>query len=150
MDKLDARTDGATLNIVEQNIDKLRELFPDAFTEASDEKGPPWKVNIEALGEILGQYVEDQPDRYSFTWNGKARARRIAQTPSTGTLRPCPEESVNWDTTQIVCLADNISLKVVEGIASLKKELEPEVTRLGSMGISSSTAMVQQNIIIQQ
>ena len=103
--------DGLTLNIVEQNIEKLRELFPDAFAEASDEHGPRWKVDIDSLREILGEYVEDKPERYSFNWNGKARARRIAQTPSTGTLRPCPEESVNWDTTQNIFIeGDNLEV----------------------------------------
>lgn len=111
MNKLDPKTDGATANIVEQNIDKLRELFPDAFTEGSDEHGLRWKVDIDALGEIIGQYVEDRPERYSFTWNGKSRARRIAQTPSTGTLRPCPEESVNWDTTKNLFIeGDNLEV----------------------------------------
>ena len=111
MDRLDPKTDGATANIVEQNIEMLRELFPEAFTEGSDEQGPRWMVDIDALREILGQYVEDQPERYSFTWNGKNRARRIAQTPSTGTLRPCPEESINWDTTQNLFIeGDNLEV----------------------------------------
>ena len=111
MEKLDPQTDGATTDIVEQNIEKLRELFPDAFTEGSDEDGARWKVDFDALREILGNYVEDNQERYSFTWNGKARARRIAQTPSTGTLRPCPEESVNWDTTQNLFIeGDNLEV----------------------------------------
>ena len=111
MEKLGPKTDGATPNIVEQNIEKLRELFPEAFTEGSDEHGPRWKVDFGALQEIIGSYVEDQAERYSFNWNGKARARRIAQTPSTGTLRPCPEESVNWDTTQNLFIeGDNLEV----------------------------------------
>ncbi len=119
MEKLDPRTDGATPDIVQQNIEKLRELFPDAFTEGSDEDlsagaqagGPRWKVDFDALREILGNYVEDSQERYSFTWNGKALARRIAQTPSTGTLRPCPEESVNWDTTKNLFIeGDNLEV----------------------------------------
>ena len=111
MDKLNPKTDGATLNIVEQNIEMLRELFPDAFTEGTGEDGPRWNVDMNALREILGQYVEDQPERYSFIWNGKALARRIAQTPSTGTLRPCPEESVNWDATQNIFIeGDNLEV----------------------------------------
>ncbi|MCB1660828.1 MAG: site-specific DNA-methyltransferase, partial [Pseudomonadales bacterium] len=66
--------------------------FPEVFAEG--------KVDFEALRETLGEYVEDKQERYSFTWHGKGRARRIAQTPSAGTLLPCPEESVDWDTTQ--------------------------------------------------
>lgn len=100
MQKLDPRTDGSTPDIVAENVEKLRELFPDAFTEGSDGDGPRWKVDFAALREILGDRVEDKQERYSFSWNGKAAARRIAQTPSTGTLRPCPDESVNWDATR--------------------------------------------------
>ncbi|ERJ19906.1 trans-aconitate 2-methyltransferase protein [Salinisphaera shabanensis E1L3A] len=111
MEKLDSKTDGASQDIVADNIDKLRELFPDAFTESSDADGPRWKVDFDALKACLGEYVEDERERYSFTWNGKARARRIAQTPSTGTLRPCPEESVNWDTTQNLFIeGDNLEV----------------------------------------
>ena len=103
MEKLDPKTDGATLNIVEQNIETIRELFPDVFTEG--------KVDFDALRETLGDYIDGRQERYSFTWNGKARARRIAQTPSTGTLRPCPEESVNWDTTKNLFIeGDNLEV----------------------------------------
>ena len=116
MDKLDPKTDGASKDIVADNIDKLRELFPDAFTEGSDADGPRWKVDFDALKACLGEYVEDERERYSFTWHGKARARRIAQTPSAGTLRPCPEESVNWDTTQNLFIeGDNLdALKLLQ------------------------------------
>ncbi len=103
MDKLDPTTDGATKDIVAENIEKLRELFPGVFTEG--------KVDFDVLREVLGDYADDRPERYSFTWNGKSRARRIAQTPSTGTLRPCPEESVNWDTTQNLFIeGDNLEV----------------------------------------
>ncbi len=103
MDKLDPKTDGSTADIVQQNLNKMKELFPSVFREG--------KVNFEALRETLGDYVDDRPERYSFTWNGKSRARRIAQTPSTGTLRPCPEESVNWDTTQNLFIeGDNLEV----------------------------------------
>jgi adenine-specific DNA-methyltransferase len=103
MEKLDPKTDGATPDIVEQNIEKMKTLFPDVFTEG--------KVDLDALRETLGDYADDRQERYSFTWNGKSRARRIAQTPSTGTLRPCPEESVNWDTTQNLFIeGDNLEV----------------------------------------
>jgi len=103
MEKLNPKTDGATTDIVGQNMEKLKELFPDVFTEG--------KIDFDALRETLGDYVEDSQERYSFTWNGKSRARRIAQTPSTGTLRPCPEESVNWDTTQNLLIeGDNLEV----------------------------------------
>lgn len=111
MDKLSPQKNLASTDIVEENIAKLRELFPEAFTEGSDDDGSRWKVDFDALKEILGSYTEDKSERYSFTWNGKARARRIAQTPSTGTLRPCPEESINWDTTQNLFIeGDNLEV----------------------------------------
>lgn len=111
MERLNPETDGATPDIVHENIDRLREVFPDAFTESSDETGLRWKVDFEALQEILGDYKEEQSERYSFNWNGKVKARRIAQTPSTGTLRPCPEESVNWDSTENLFIeGDNLEV----------------------------------------
>ena len=90
-------------DIVGQNIEKLKQIFPDVFTEG--------KIDLDILRETLGEYIDDRQERYSFTWNGKSRARRIAQTPSTGTLRPCPEESVNWDTTQNLFIeGDNLEV----------------------------------------
>ena len=103
MDKLNPRTDGATPDIVGQNIEKMKKLFPDVFTEG--------KVDLDALREVFGDYADERQERYSFTWNGKSRARHIAQIPSTGTLRPCPEESVNWDTTQNLFIeGDNLEV----------------------------------------
>ncbi|MBI9112744.1 site-specific DNA-methyltransferase [Maridesulfovibrio ferrireducens] len=103
MQKLDPNTDGKTMDIVTENISKLKELFPEAFTEG--------KVDFDALKEVLGEYVEDREERYSFTWNGKSKARMLAQNPSTGTLRPCPEESVNFDTTQNLFIeGDNLEV----------------------------------------
>ncbi|WP_370688901.1 site-specific DNA-methyltransferase, partial [Xenorhabdus anantnagensis] len=77
--------------ITQENIDQLKQLFPEVFFEG--------KIDFDALKAVLGEVVDDSDERYNFTWQGKARARQIAQTPSTGTLRPCKEESVNWDTT---------------------------------------------------
>lgn len=99
MDKMD----GKTMDIVAENVGKLKELFPEAFTEG--------KVDFEALKEALGTFVDDRDERYSFTWNGKSKARMIAQTPSTGTLRPCKDESVDWDTTQNIFIeGDNLEV----------------------------------------
>jgi len=103
MQKLDPKTDGKTKNIVEENIEKLKELFPDVFTEG--------KIDFDTLRETLGEYIEDRPERYSFNWNGKSTARRIAQAPSTGTLKPYPKESVNWDTTENLFIeGDNLEV----------------------------------------
>lgn len=64
---------GKSTEIVGQNIERLKALFPDVFTEG--------KIDFDVLRETLGYYVDDRQERY--TWNGKARARHIAQTPST-------------------------------------------------------------------
>jgi len=99
-------------DIVAENIEKLRELFPEVSTEGSEKKG----IDFAALKEILGEYTEESEERYNFTWHGKSRARRLAQTPSTGTLRPCKEESVDWETTQNLFIeGDNLeALKLLQ------------------------------------
>jgi adenine-specific DNA-methyltransferase len=83
---------GKTPDIGEENIKKLMTMFPEVVTEG--------KVDFEKLKQLLGEYVDDSNERYNFTWNGKGRALRLAQTPSLGTLRPCKEESKDWDKTQ--------------------------------------------------
>lgn len=90
-------------NILSENIEKLKNLFPEAFKEG--------KIDFDILKEELGEYVETGQERYNFNWNGKRKARMMAQTPSTGTLRPCKKESVNWDTTQNVFIeGDNLEV----------------------------------------
>ncbi|MEQ3506169.1 site-specific DNA-methyltransferase [Enterococcus cecorum] len=95
--------DGKTPDIAEENIQKLRQIFPDVFTED--------KIDFGKLQQVLGEYVEDSTERYNFTWNGKGRALRLSQTPSLGTLRPCKEESKDWDTTQNLYIeGDNLEV----------------------------------------
>lgn len=94
---------GESMDIVADNIQKLKEIFPDVFTEG--------KVDFEKLEAVLGNYVEKDNERYNFTWHGKSQALRLAQTPSTGTLRPCKEESKDWDTTQNLYIeGDNLEV----------------------------------------
>ena len=94
---------GTSMDIVADNIAKLKEIFPEVFCED--------KVDFERLQEVLGNYIEDKEERYRFEWKGKSKAIRIAQTPSTGTLRPCKEESKNWDTTQNLYIeGDNLEV----------------------------------------
>ena len=94
---------GKTPDIAEENIKKLRQIFPDVFTED--------KVDFEKLQQVLGDYVEDSNERYNFTWNGKGQALRLSQTPSLGTLRPCKDESKDWDTTQNLYIeGDNLEV----------------------------------------
>ena len=103
MTKVIPPMDSTSTDIVADNINKLKALFPEAFTEG--------KVDFDALKEVLGDYVDGRDERYSFTWNGKSKARMIAQTPSTGTLRPCKEESVDWDSTQNLFIeGDNLEV----------------------------------------
>ena len=97
------KLDGKSLDIKEQNIEQLKELFPEVFSEG--------KINLKKLQEELGSFSDDENERYNFTWNGKQNAKKIAQTPSTGTLRPCKEESKDWDTTQNLYIeGDNLEV----------------------------------------
>lgn len=89
---IETKLDGKTPDIAEENIAKLKEIFPDVFCEG--------KVDFEKLQQVLGNYIEDEDERYNFSWNGKGRSLRLAQSPSMGTLRPCKEESKDWDTTE--------------------------------------------------
>ena len=83
---------GKTLDLTEENIDKLKELFPEVLTDG--------QIDFEKLRLILGDEINDKLERYSFTWNGKNDAIKLAQQPSTGTLKPNKENSKNWDTTE--------------------------------------------------
>ena len=95
--------EGKSLDIVSGNLKALKAIFPDAFTE----KG----VNFETLRQLLGDSIDEGEEKYSLTWHGKKKARQIALTPSTGTLRPCPEESVDWDTTENLFIeGDNLEV----------------------------------------
>lgn len=99
MDKMD----GLSLDLEKENIDKLKELFPAALEEG--------KINFDMLRELLGDEVDDSKEKYQFTWNGKAKAIKLAQTPSSATLRPCKEKSKNWDTTENLYIeGDNLEV----------------------------------------
>jgi len=95
--------DTQSADIVAGNIEALRALFPEAFTEG--------KIDFEVLKQCLGGAVDDREEKYGLNWHGKRRARQIALTPSTGTLLPCPEDSVDWDTTQNLMIeGDNLEV----------------------------------------
>lgn len=95
--------DGQSMDVVAENIEQLKQLFPEVFAEG--------KIHFDRLQELLGNYVVKDEDHYNFTWHGKRAAGRLAQTPSTGTLRPCKEESVDWDTTQNLFIeGDNLEV----------------------------------------
>lgn len=99
----ETKLNGKTPDIAEENIAKLKEIFPDVFEEG--------KIDFDKLQQVLGNYIEDENERYNFSWNGKGRSLRLAQSPSTGTLRPCKEESKNWDTTENLYIeGDNLEV----------------------------------------
>jgi adenine-specific DNA-methyltransferase len=90
-------------DLIAGNIELLKSLFPEAITEG--------KVDFEALKQLLGGTVDEREEKYGLNWHGKRRARQIALTPSTGTLRPCPEDSMDWDTTQNLMIeGDNLEV----------------------------------------
>lgn len=95
--------DTQSADIVAGNIEALRALFPEAFAEG--------KIDFEVLKQCLGGAVDEREEKYGLNWHGKRRARQIALTPSTGTLLPCPEDSVDWDTTQNLMIeGDNLEV----------------------------------------
>lgn len=97
------KLDGKTPDLAAENIEQLRQIFPDVFEEG--------KIDFDKLKQVLGEYVDDEKERYNFTWNGKGKALRLAQTPTTGTLRPCESESKNWDDTQNLYIeGDNLEV----------------------------------------
>src|ERR1035441_5497719 len=90
-------------DLVAENLAKLKALFPELVTEDG--------VNVDVLKQLLGQTVTDAEEKYGLNWHGKRKARQLALTPSTGTLRPCPEDSVAWDTTRNLMIeGDNLEV----------------------------------------
>ena len=90
-------------DIVAENLEHLKALFPEAFTEE--------KVDFEVLKQLLGGAVPEREEKYGLNWHGKRQARLLALTPSTGTLRPCPEDSVDWNTTRNLMIeGDNLEV----------------------------------------
>ena len=95
--------DGMSMNIEHINMEKLKSVFPECFTEG--------KLDIDKLLSLCGEYIDNDFEKYKFEWKGKAECLRLAQKRSTGTLRPCPEESVNWDTTKNLYIeGDNLEV----------------------------------------
>ncbi|MBK5211160.1 MAG: site-specific DNA-methyltransferase [Coriobacteriia bacterium] len=99
----------ATTDLTQENLAKIAELFPDVITEAMNDNGELVKaVDFDALKENLSSnVVEGKRERYQFTWPGKAEAKLEARKPIDKTLRPCPKESVDWDTTENLYIEGN-------------------------------------------
>ena len=100
--------DTKSADIVAGNVEALQTLFPDAFTENG--------IDFEVLKQLLGAGIDGKEEKYGLNWHGKRKARQIALTPSTGTLLPCLDESVDWDTTQNLMIeGDNLEeLKLLQ------------------------------------
>ena len=100
---IEKNLDGNSFDMVSDNINKLKNIFPEVITED--------KIDFEKLKLILGSDIETDSERYSFTWPGKTQAIKESQKQSTGTLRPCKEESKNWDTTKNLYIeGDNLEV----------------------------------------
>ncbi len=95
-------------DLVAQNLSQLKALFPELVTEGKEGVA----VNLDVLKQLVGdQTVTDAEEKYGLNWHGKRRARQLALTPSTGTLRPCPADSVDWDTTKNLMIeGDNLEV----------------------------------------
>ncbi|HET6145564.1 MAG TPA: site-specific DNA-methyltransferase [Candidatus Acidoferrales bacterium] len=90
-------------DVVAENIEHLKELFPEIWVEG--------KVDFEVLKQLLGGAVDEREAKYGLNWHGKRCARQLALTPSNGTLRPCPEDSVEWDSTHNLMIeGDNLEV----------------------------------------
>ena len=106
-----------SVNLTEQNIDKIAALFPNVITEAMDEDGKLKKaINFELLKQVLSADVLDGDEAYEFTWVGKKAAIVEVGKPIRKTLRPCKEESKDWDTTENLYIeGDNLdALKLLQ------------------------------------
>lgn len=102
-----------TMDGTQLNLDALYKICPSCFTETAGEDGElKHVVNFEKLRTLLGDNaVEDAPEVYDFTWVGKRAAQREAMAPCRKTLRPCPEESVDWDSTKNLYIeGDNLEV----------------------------------------
>ena len=102
-----------THNIVDENIKKIAELFPNCLTERLNEKGQPEAaIDFDQLRQELSKDIVEGPEeRYQFTWPDKRNAIRLANMPTTDTLRPCREESVDFDNTQNLYIeGDNLEV----------------------------------------
>jgi len=108
MQKLTAQDPEAqSADLIAENIATLKALFPELITEGASGV----EINADVLNQLVGKVATDTEEKYGLNWHGKRRARQLALTPSTGTLRPCPDESLDWDTTQNLMIeGDNLEV----------------------------------------
>ncbi|MCY4217417.1 MAG: hypothetical protein OXC92_10595 [Flavobacteriaceae bacterium] len=90
-------------NLIQENIQKLKKLFPQIITDD--------KIDFAVLKQLLGDEINDKEELYRFVWPGKSQSRREAYKPSTGTLRPYRDESLDWGKTQNLYIeGDNLEV----------------------------------------
>lgn len=101
-----------SVDLTAQNIEKIGELFPNCITETTDEDGKLKKaINFELLKQMLSEDVIEGDEAYEFTWVGKRASIVEANKPIRKTLRPCPEDSLNWDSTENLYIeGDNLEV----------------------------------------
>ena len=101
-----------SIDMTEQNIEKIGDLFPNCITETKDAYGRPKKaINFDLLRQMLSRDVIEGDEAYEFTWVGKKAAIVEANKPIRKTLRPCQEESVNWGSTENLFIeGDNLEV----------------------------------------
>lgn len=101
--------DGNSLDIKQEKINKLKELMPEVFTEGD-------KLDVEKLKLTLGEDINTANERYVLNWAGKSEAFKVLQTPTTATLAPVKDESVNFDTTENIFIeGENLEvLKILQ------------------------------------
>jgi len=101
-----------TKDLTVENIDKIAELFPNCVTESLKDGNPVRSIDFDALRQELSDNIVDGPmERYQFTWPDKSKAKLLANSPIDMTLRPCPEESVDFDNTKNLYIeGDNLEV----------------------------------------
>lgn len=101
-----------SIDLTTQNIEKIGELFPNCITETIDENGKPKKaINFDILKQMLSGDVLEGDEAYEFTWVGKKESIVEANKPIRKTLRPCKDESVDWDNTENLYIeGDNLEV----------------------------------------
>ncbi len=97
------KTVGEADSLVQENIRALKNVFPDVFRED--------RIDFTALQQLLGDSVAEGEEKYGLNWHGKRKARQLALTAPSGTLRPCPDDSVDWDNTRNIFIeGDNLEV----------------------------------------
>ena len=100
---MENKIEGLSMDIEAANKEKLKSIFPECFIDE--------KLDVDKLLSLCGEYITDDFEKYEFRWKGKSECLRLAQKRSSGTLLPCPNESIGFDTTQNLYIeGDNLEV----------------------------------------